>query len=84
MGSISGPSSRGVVSNMLFWSKVTAYEGDEGIFVPLLPYEQSLLLGLLIMLRENPQNYLEDYEDIDIDDFNSKIDTLMNRIIIDD
>jgi hypothetical protein len=66
------------------WEHEIGLEGDDLTDVPLLPYEQSLLMRLLTLLISHPAQYLTDLEDVDMIDFEERIDNLLNRLSIND
>lgn len=64
----------------LSWERIQAMEGDEND-VSLLPSQASLAMFMLLVLKDNPQNYIqEDVEDIGIDNINLFIDDTIARL----
>lgn len=66
--------------DLFSWNKVIGYEGNDEISVPLVYFEQTIILNLLIMLHNNPQYFLNDLDSIDLEDFSAKINSLIERM----
>ena len=62
------------------WERLLSMGGDTTSGVPLLPFEQSLLITLLEDFKNRPHIYLSDIEDIDIEEFQNKVESLINRM----